>query len=85
MTRTWKFLIALDQMLGSLLFEGIAADETISAYCWRRGYARRVAMIDWIMRDPDHCRNSWISERSGTQNAPEYRETVRDKFERESG
>ena len=80
MTRVRKILISFDQFLGSLLFEGIGADETISAYCWRRGYTRRVALINWIMRDPDHCRNSWISERSGTQNAPEYRE----KFDNES-
>ena len=84
MTRTWKFLIALDQLFGSLLFDGIAPDETISAYCWRRGYTRRVALLDAIFGE-NHCKEAYMSEKNGTQNAPEYRETVREKFERESG
>lgn len=84
MTRVRKILISFDQFLGSLLFEGIGADETISAYCWRRGYTRRVAMIDRVF-GKDHCKQAYMSEKNGTQNAPEYRETVRDKFERESG
>lgn len=72
MTRVRKILISFDQFLGSLLFEGIGADETISAYCWRRGYTRRVALIDWIF-GKDHCKQAYMSEKNGTQNAPEYR------------
>ena len=72
MTRMRKFLIALDQLLGSLLFKGIAADETISAYVWRRDYKRWITVLDAIF-GKDHCRDSYIAEKLGTQNAPEYR------------
>ena len=73
MTRTFKILLALDQFVGNLLFEGIAADESISAYCWRRGYTRRVKIIDWLMGEKDHCKIAYMSEKNGVQNAPEYR------------
>lgn len=73
MTRLWKILISFDQLLGNLLFDGIGADETVSAYCWRRGYTKRVALINWIMADPNHCKTAYMSEKNGTQNAPEYR------------
>lgn len=73
MTRAFKIFLALDQFFGSLLFKGIMPDESISAYCWRKGYMRRVAVIDWIMRDEWHCYNAYMSEKHGTQNAPEYR------------
>ena len=79
MTRLRKVLIALDQLLGSLLFDGIAPDETISAYVWRRGYTRRIALLDAIF-GKDHCKYSYLSEQRGTQNAPEYRE----QFDEES-
>lgn len=79
MTRTRKILIALDQLLGSLLFKGIGADETISAYCWRRGYTRRITLIDWIF-GKDHCKYSYMSEKNGAHNAPEYRQ----QFDNES-
>jgi hypothetical protein len=74
MSRLLKVLIALDQFFGALLFDGINPDETISAYCWRKGYMRRVAVIDWIMRDEWHCYNAYMSEKHGTQNAPGDRE-----------
>lgn len=72
MSRLKKFLITLDQMAGTLLFKGIAADETISAYCWRRGYTKRVTLIDWIF-GKDHCKYSYMNEKNGTQQADEYR------------
>lgn len=73
MTRLFKIFLALDQFFGALLFDGIFPDESISAYCYRKSYMRRVAVIDWIMRDEWHCYNAFMSERNGTQNAPEYR------------
>lgn len=73
MNRLLKVLIALDQLCGALLFDGIWPDETISAYCWRKGYMRRVAVIDWIMREENHCAIAYLNEKNRTQNAPEYR------------
>lgn len=73
MNRLLKILIALDQLCGAFLFRGIWPDESISAYCWRKGYMRRVAVIDWLMREENHCAKAYLSEATGTQNAPEYR------------
>lgn len=73
MNRLRKILISFDQAIGSLLFQGIAADETISAYCWRRGYTRRIKLLDAIFGE-NHCKYSYMSEKNGSQNAPEYRQ-----------
>ena len=73
MGRLLKILIALDQLCGALLFKGIHPDETISAYCWRKNYWRRVRIIDWLMREENHCAMAYLSEQNGSQNAPEYR------------
>ena len=73
MNRLLKILIALDQLCGALLFDGIHPDETISAYCYRKNYWKRVAIIDWLMREENHCAKAYLSEATGTQNAPEYR------------
>ena len=80
MTRGFKILLALDQFFGALLFRGIFPDESISAYCYRKSYWRRVALIDWLMREKGHCFNAYFSEKNGTQNAPDYRA----KFDEES-
>ena len=85
MTRLFKILLAFDQFCGALLFRGISPDESISAYCWRKGYMRRVALIDWLMREEHHCFNAFVSEKNGTQNAPEYRAaSTREQFDNES-
>jgi len=73
MTRLFKTLLTLDNFVGSILFSGIWPDESISAYCWRKGYMRRVVVINWLMRDKRHCHDAYLSEKHGTQNAPEYR------------
>ena len=73
MTRLFKIFLALDQFFSALLFDGIFPDESISAYCYRKSYWRRVALIDWLMLEKGHCFNAYFSEKNGTQNAPEYR------------
>ena len=72
MSRLVRILIALDQLLGCLLFAGIGPDETISAYCWRRGYTKRTAIIDFFL-GKNHCKESYMSEKTGAHLAPEYR------------
>ena len=72
MSRLVRILIALDQLLGCLLFDGICPDETISAYVWRRGYTRRVAIIDFFL-GKNHCKEAYMSECNGAHLAPEYR------------
>lgn len=63
--------IALDQ-LGNTLLGGMA-DETISARAWRNGWQRRIACINWLFRDPDHCLKAYLSELRRTQAPKEYR------------
>lgn len=75
MNRLVRILIALDQFLGCLLFDGIGPDETISAYCHRRGYTTRVKIIDWLFY-PGHCRDAYMSEKTGAHLAPEYHKQI---------
>ena len=79
MTRLRKILIAADNLLGNILFEGIGPDETISAYCWRRGYTKRIALLDFFL-GANHCKDSYMSKKNGAHLAPEYRQ----KFDSES-
>lgn len=77
-TRWQRFLIACTQLFGQVWFglirgEDIYPDESTSAYVWRTDKKRWIRFVNWLLRDADHCRNAWISERSGIQNAPEYR------------
>ena len=71
-------LIALDQLANALA--GGWPDETASSRFWRwhrdgvRSWPCRT--LDWIARrlgDPDHCRQSYESERLGRQLPPELR------------
>lgn len=73
MTRTFKILLTLDQALGPWLFKDIYPDESISAYVYRTDKTRWIAFINFIFRDENHCFDSLMSEKNGSQNAPEYR------------
>ena len=73
MTRTFKILLTIDQALGPWLFKDIYPDESISAYVYRTDKTQWIAFINFIFRDESHCFDSFISEKNGTQNAPEYR------------
>lgn len=55
-----QILIAADQLANALL--GGYADETISARAWRSNWTWRIAIIDWLFRDPNHCKNSYYAE-----------------------
>lgn len=55
-----QILIAIDQLANTLL--GGMADETISARVHRRGWQRAERAIDWVMREPGHCRMAYTSE-----------------------
>lgn len=76
MSRTKRILIAVDQLFNAI-FNGWP-DETLSSRAWRwekngkRSWPRR--LIDTLFFfDPDHCRESYESERQGTQLPPELR------------
>lgn len=73
MTRLFKILLTLDQALGPWLFKDIYPDESISAFVYRTNKPRWISVINWAFRDENHCRDSYRSEKYGTQNAPEYR------------
>lgn len=73
-----QFLIALDQLLNTLL--GGYADETLSARAWRAERDGRIfgrifrPLIDIVLFfDVEHCYNSYISEIEKRQFPREYR------------
>ena len=55
-----QILIAIDQLANTFL--GGMADETISARVHRSGWVRTERVIDWLFREPGHCRNAYTSE-----------------------
>jgi len=70
--------IAVDQLLNAL--SGGYADETLSARAWRTEYAGKMwgrilrPVIDALFFfDPDHCRNSFLSEVDRLHFPPAYR------------
>lgn len=75
-----QILIALDQLLNTLLFwlpGGCWADETLSARAWRcrntKPFDKIQPVIDRLFFDPSHCLDSYLSERRRFQLPPEYR------------
>ena len=72
MNKTKRILINLTNLIGNILFDEITPDESTCAYCWRRGYMRRVAILDFFL-GRDHCKNAYMSEKNGAHLAPEYR------------
>ena len=69
--------IAIDQLINALL--GGWPDETLSSRCWRWSLAgcdwprRIIDTLFWF--DPNHCKESFESERLGRQLPPEARTT----------
>jgi hypothetical protein len=61
MSHIRKILLAFDSLCGNLMFAGISPGETISSYCWRRGYSARIRLIDFFFR-AGHCRDAYIAE-----------------------
>lgn len=72
-----QVLIALDQLINALL--GGWADETLSSHAYRLdqdgkpfGFMRRVIdLVLWF--DPDHCKQSYLSETLRMQSPPQAR------------
>ncbi|MDR1490516.1 MAG: pseudouridine synthase [Desulfovibrio sp.] len=77
MSRAKAILIALDQFINAIC--GGWPDETLSSRAWRwerdggRAWPRK-AIDALFLFDPDHCRESFESERTGRQLPPELRE-----------
>ena len=76
MTYTKKILIAADQLVNAILAGW--PDETLSSRAFRwerngvRSWPRR--LIDRLFfLEPNHCRESYVSEREGRQLRPELR------------
>ena len=73
MTRLFKILLTLDQAIGPWLFSDIYPDESISAFVYRTRRRGWIRFVNWLARDKFHCEIAYLSEKNGTQNAPEYR------------
>lgn len=72
MSRIYQFLICLDQCLNVLVGSGFA-DETLSAYAWRKQgmWIKVIDTLFWF--DKDHCYKSYLSEMYRKQYPKEYR------------
>lgn len=76
MSRAKRILIALDQLVNALCNGW--PDETLSSRAWRwdvngkRSWPRK-AIDHLFFFDPDHCKESYESERLGRQLPPELR------------
>ncbi|GIW89612.1 MAG: hypothetical protein KatS3mg109_0044 [Pirellulaceae bacterium] len=75
-TRWQRLLEASSQWLCVLIVDG-DADEMLSSWAWRNRdeYPQLVRWINWLFRDPNHCRESYEWEKA------HYNV---DRFERES-
>ena len=82
--RFWlkQIAIAIDQLINALI--GGYADETLSSHAYRLhrdnrlfGFMRHVLdTLFWF--DADHCRESFLAERTKLQLPPEYRNGAAD-------
>ncbi len=54
-------------------------DMLISTRCWINRsdpvYARWMRIINWLFNDPDHCKNSYLYEKSRAVSVPEFTST----------
>lgn len=71
-------LINCTQMFGQVWLKWIKGDdiwpdESTSAFVWRKNYQKWIKFVNWLSRNPNHCKEAFDSEKNGTQNAPEYR------------
>lgn len=85
-----QILIALDQLVNTFVppYKGDHrgwADETLSSRAWRRsssskGWETFRKVVDWIfwklIKQKDHCFESWMEERLLRQMPPELRKTT---------
>lgn len=79
----WQLVIAIDQLVNVLItpfHSGAWADESLSSRAYRMDVQGKPwgrifrPLIDWLFFwDPDHCQQSFISEREGRQLPPEAR------------
>ena len=67
-----QFLIAIDQLINTLIGSGFA-DETLSAWAQRRGGWRKRVINGIFFWQDDHCYQSYLSEKLRKQLPPEYR------------
>ena len=73
MWRFKQFLIAVDQVVNTIIGSGWA-DETLSAYCWRKQLPTHKVIDAILFFDAQHCKSSFDSERMRLQSPVEERQ-----------
>ena len=76
-THLQNVLINLTQLFGNIWFglikkDDITADESTSAFVWRKQYTRWIKFIDFLARNPKHCEEAYNSEKNRLQISPDY-------------
>ena len=56
--------VSVDYLLATLIFSTKA--HTISAIIYKRKHYRAVKVVNWLFRDNDHCRSSFVKEYGGS-------------------
>ena len=69
-----RVLLAFDIFIGTLMFSDCYPTEPTSSYVWRRNRYRWIQFINWLFRDPEHCRISFEHSKQHLFDAPEYRQ-----------
>ena len=61
-----KMMASASSQLGNVLtardLTATGPNESISARMHRQGHKRREAIINWLLRDDNHCRNAFLSD-----------------------
>jgi len=57
--------VSLDYLAAAIIFN--VRGNTISAIVYKREYWRAVWLVNWLFRDSEHCRSSFIKEFGGKQ------------------
>lgn len=69
--RSVNMAIAVDQTVNALF--GGSPDETISARIHRNQWKKTERFVNWLFSDPNHCKDSYESEKTGAHLPGEYR------------
>jgi len=76
-THLQNVLINLTQLFGNIWFgliknDDITADESTSAFVWRKQYKGWIKFVNFLARNPNHCEEAYVSEKDRTQISPDY-------------
>jgi len=58
----WNILVLMTQNINTILLAG-NPDETTSSRAYRKDWTKSIKFINWLFRDPTHCRRAYEAEK----------------------